>query len=194
MHLPGTRISIDFDNTLVSLPRWFGTKLASIQIGLDTMQRASAPLVIAVGRELHTRLEGDARVVAWIGSAGVVEEVPAVLNQLADEIVSLQSKHGAIEVFAVHHGNEDGGATQRLVPPFEGFAAEPARHSHPPMLNISPVEFFTELTDQYLFAALHAMLYTPLMMENHDRVTHLGGGVRQLDGNPAQQENVGPPY
>ena len=189
--------------------------------------RAPAPLVIAVGRKLHTLLEGDARVVAWIGGAGVVEEVPAVLNQLADEIVSLQSKHGAIEVFAVHHGNEDGVMTQRLVPPFEGLAAGPARHSHPPMLNTSPVAFFTELTDQYLFAALHAMLYTSLMMENHDRVTHLSGAVRHLDeqsedlarqynamrqeeiieeievmllsaisldGNPDQQENVGPPY
>jgi F-type H+-transporting ATPase subunit gamma len=147
----------------------------------EQTHQGGPPLVIAVGRKLHTLLEGDRRVVAWIDGAGVVEEVPAVLNQLADEIVSLQSKHGAIEVIALHHGNADGVVTQRLIPPFEEDAAKHAHHAHPPMLNIPASEFFTELADQYLFAALHAMLYTSLMMENHDRVAHLGGAVRHLD-------------
>jgi F-type H+-transporting ATPase subunit gamma len=48
-------------------------------------------------------------------------------------------------------------------------------------LTLSPTAFLLELTEQYLFAALHEMLYTSLMAENHNRVTHLEGAVRHLD-------------
>jgi F-type H+-transporting ATPase subunit gamma len=38
-----------------------------------------------------------------------------------------------------------------------------------------------ELVDQYLFAALHELLYTSLMAENQQRVMHLESAVRHLD-------------
>jgi F-type H+-transporting ATPase subunit gamma len=38
-----------------------------------------------------------------------------------------------------------------------------------------------ELTDHYLFAALNEILYTSLMVENHQRVTHLEGAITHLD-------------
>lgn len=44
-----------------------------------------------------------------------------------------------------------------------------------------PAEFFLELTEQYLFAALYEMLYTSLMAENHNRVTHLEEAVKHLN-------------
>lgn len=139
------------------------------------------PALIAIGRKLHTLFEVDARVVAWIDGASVVEEITSVLNQLADEIISLQSKYGALEVFCLYHGSEDGVVMQRLLPPFQGLPGRPPHYSHPPILNLSPAALLIELTDQYLFAALHAMLYTSLMMENHHRVTHLEGAVKHLD-------------
>jgi F-type H+-transporting ATPase subunit gamma len=144
-------------------------------------QPVSNPVLIAIGRKLHTLLDRDARVVAWLEGAGLVEEIASVLNQVADEIITLQSRHGALEVFCIYHGGEDGVVMQRLLPPFQGFPGKPPQYSHPPVLNLPPTGILVELTDQYLFAALHAMLYTSLMMENHHRVTHLDGAVKHLD-------------
>jgi F-type H+-transporting ATPase subunit gamma len=139
------------------------------------------PAVIAIGRKLHALLDRDARVVARVDGAAVVEEITAVLNRLADEIISLQQQHAALEVFCIYHGSEDDIVMQRLLPPFEGLAHKPQSFPHPPLLNLSPAALLVALTDQYLFAALHAMLYTSLMMENHHRVMHLEGAVKHLD-------------
>ena len=140
---------------------------------------AGNPAMIAIGRKLHALLDRDTRVVAWINGAALVEEITAVLNQLANDIISLQAQHEALEVFCIYHGSEDGVVMQRLLPPFEGLADRPPPYSHPPLLNLSPTALLAELTDQYLFAALHALLYTSLMMENHHRITHLDGAVKQ---------------
>jgi len=140
-----------------------------------------APALIAIGRKLHTLLDRDARVVAWIEGAGLMEEITVVLNQLADEIIALQGRPGGLEVFCIYHGSEDGVVMQRLLPPFEDRPGGPPRYSHPPVLNLAPTALLTELTDQYLFAALHAMLYTSLLLENQHRVTHLDGAVKHLD-------------
>jgi F-type H+-transporting ATPase subunit gamma len=151
---------------------------------LETTRQAQPPgeaAMIAIGRKLHALLDRDARAVAWIDGAALVEEIKDVLNRLADEIISLQRQHEALEVFCIYHGGEDSVVMQRLLPPFEGLAGKPPPYSHPPLLNLSPAALLAELTDQYLFAALHAMLYTSLMMENHHRVTHLDGAVKHLD-------------
>jgi len=147
---------------------------------------SGSPALIAVGHKLHTLLEGDARVVAWIDGASVVEEVAGVLNQLANEIVSFQTRHGAGEVFCVYHGSEDGVVVKPLLPPFAEFPGTPQHHSVPPLLHLPPAAFLIELTDQYLFAALHAILYTSLMLENRHRVTHLEGAVKHLDDQSAE--------
>jgi F-type H+-transporting ATPase subunit gamma len=139
------------------------------------------PAVIAIGRKLHALLDRDARVAARVNGATVAEEITAVLNRLADEIISLQQQHEAMDVFCIYHGSEDGIVMHRLLPPFEGLAQKPQSFPHPPLLNLSPAALLAALTDQYLFAALHAMLYTSLMMENHHRVTHLEGAVKHLD-------------
>ena len=49
------------------------------------------------------------------------------------------------------------------------------------MLNMPPQTFFAELVDQYLFAALYALLYTSLMAENRRRMQHLEGAIRRLE-------------
>jgi F-type H+-transporting ATPase subunit gamma len=37
------------------------------------------------------------------------------------------------------------------------------------------------LTDQYLYAALHSLLYRSLAAENEQRIRHLEGAVRHLE-------------
>jgi len=57
----------------------------------------------------------------------------------------------------------------------------PRLFTHAPVLNLAPKPFLAELTDHYLFAALHEMLYSSLMTENLLRMTHLEGVVKHLD-------------
>ena len=160
----------DFNQTLVR----------HIETALDT-QPAGKPILIAVGRKLHTLLENDTRVAARIDGASVVEEVTVVLNQMVDELSSLQERTGMLTVYGLYHGGNDGIVMQRLLPPFQQYQHQPPRFSHPPILQLSPAKFLIELTEQYLLAAMHAMLYTSLMAENHNRVTHLEGAVKHLD-------------
>jgi F-type H+-transporting ATPase subunit gamma len=144
------------------------------------------PMLIAVGRKLYTLMEDDARMVSSIDGASVVEEVTALLTQLVNELTKLQHKHGALNVYCVYQDGEAGELIHELLPPFKSLLHNPQRFSYPPLLNQSPQKFFVELTDHYLFAALHEMLYKSLMMENQFRVTHLEGAVRHLDDESAE--------
>ncbi len=158
---------------------------------MDSVLPAHSPhqsMLIAVGRKLYTLIENDARLVASIDGASVVEEVTGLINELVNELTSLQRKHGALSVYCLYQDGEDGGLIHELLPPFKSLLHNQQRFSLPPLLNLTPQEFFVELTDHYLFAALHEMLYKSLMMENQFRVTHLEGAVRHLDDESAELE------
>lgn len=148
--------------------------------------------LMVIGRKLYTLLEGDERIVASIDGASVAEEVPAVLDQLVLEINALQTKLGPIDVSCLYQDDQGNVELESLLPPFREFAGAKATFAHPPLLNVSPAELLMEVADQYLFAALHAMLYNSLMAENHRRVSHLERAVDRLDEQSeqmAQQSN-----
>ncbi len=137
--------------------------------------------LVAIGHKLQTLLEDDARLVASINGASVAEEVTGLLTEVVDKLMELQNIHGGLSVFCLYHNNEDDIVTKRLLPPFEEFSQQTPCYSHAPQLNQSPQKFLTDLTEQYLFALLHEMLYTSLMAENYKRVSHLEGAVKHLD-------------
>jgi F-type H+-transporting ATPase subunit gamma len=160
--------------------------LRQLDVALDTQHPAAEPFLIAIGHKMHGLLEKDTRVAALIDGASVVEEVSVVLNQMVDELSSLQKRHGMLTVYGLYHGSGEGIVMQKLLPSFQQHMHQPPRFAHPPLLNLSPAEFFIELSEQYLFAALHEMLYTSLMAENHKRVAHLEGAVKHLDDESAE--------
>jgi len=145
-------------------------------------EAAGSPLLLAVGRKLYTLLEGDARLAAFITGASVTDEVTTLLIQLVYELTQLQESHGVLTVYCLYHGGTaDGIELQQLLPPLRHLLNRPPRFSHPPVLNRPPREVLVELAEQYLFATLHGMLYTSLLMENRQRITHLEGAVKHLD-------------
>lgn len=146
-------------------------------------EQGVAALIVAVGRKLRPPLEDEPRVAAFIDGPGVVEEADGVLNRIVETIDSLRARHGSIFVTVLHHGaGGDGGVTEtRLLPPFRQFSDVSPRFSYPPILNLDPDRFFTELVEHYLFAALHEVVYASLMAENHQRVQHMEGATRHLD-------------
>ena len=139
------------------------------------------PMLVVIGRKLYTLLEEDNRLVASINGASVAEEVTDLLSQAVKELMTLQAKHGNLSLFCLYQNGQDDIVTKRLLPPFQQFPLEPPPFPHPPQLNLPPRTLLAELTEHYLFAALHEMLYTSLNAENHKRVTHLEGAVKHLD-------------
>lgn len=136
--------------------------------------------LLTVGHKLHPLFEGDGRMAASVDGANVVEEVSAVLHQVVDALAKLQAAQSDLNVYALAHGDDDV-VIHTLLPPFQSQSLQPPLHAQPPLLNLSPQTFLLDLTDHYLFAVLHQILYASLMAENYRRVAHLEGAVRHLD-------------
>jgi len=141
--------------------------------------------VIAVGQKLRSVLADDESVVAFIDGASVVEEVAAVLEQLTDQLSSLNATATGVVVYGIHHDEDDVVVTS-LLPPFAQDAGARPKYTLPPLLNVPPADFLGDLVDHYLLAALNGMLYASLMAENQRRVSHLDGAVRHLEDESAE--------
>lgn len=151
---------------------------------IDAIKSKAYSDVIVVGSRLCNRQDDIAtKVVATLEGANVAEEVPTIINRLIDTISSLyDSAAPSVQLTIVYHDNAAHQINQRqLLPPFTSQNEAMFHYRNPPMLNLEPAVFFTELIDHYLFAVLHEILYISLMSENHSRLQHLEGAVNHLD-------------
>ena len=150
--------------------------------------------IIAIGSRLCNKLDDNPlEVMASIEGANVAEEVPAVLNRLVDTLGSLPVARDGIEhepvnseatlqLTVVYHDNSPGQINRRqILPPFPASQQRAPRYGTSPILNLEPGEFFSDLTEHYLFALLHEIFYISLMAENQRRLQHLEGAVKHLD-------------
>lgn len=148
--------------------------------------------IIAIGSRLCNRL-ADYRheVIATIEGASAAEEVPAILNRLLDAFSSLVSSEGKnrrtnavseLQLTVVYHDSIPGQISRRqILPPFPQQSQRKPAYGNPPLLNLEPGDFFSNLTGHYLFAVLHEIFYISLMAENQRRIQHLEGAVKHLD-------------
>ncbi len=139
------------------------------------------PTLIIVGRKLYNLMQDDVHIYAQISGPNVVEEVPAVLEQTVQILAKLQQQQPLMSLYSVYHGGEQGIITKKLLPPFQQKQQQPQRFQYAPELNLSPEDFLINVAEQYLFTALHEVLYTSLLEENHNRVMHLEGAVKHLE-------------
>ncbi len=156
--------------------------IPEIEPGPGVVAAGQSPALIVIGHKLHTLLADHAGVAAFLDGASVAEEVPALLTRVVETVAELQARRGALSLHAVYHaGNNRGMVRQQLLPPFQHYPRQPERFAQPPVLNLPPADFLVELSDHYLFAALHQIFYTSLMAENERRVQHLDAAVDHLD-------------
>jgi F-type H+-transporting ATPase subunit gamma len=140
------------------------------------------PILVAVGGKLHALLVNDSRIAARLGGAGVAEEVEPVLTHIVDALATLQLQYGVVNLYALYHAvDEDSIVTRKLLPPFQNDQDRPPHFSLAPVLNLTPTDFLIELSDHYLYAAMHEIFYASLMTENYRRAQHLEGAVKHLD-------------
>jgi len=160
---------------------------------INTIAAETYTGIIAIGSRLGNRLAGNSliEIIADIEGANVAEEVPTVLNRLIDTISSLQisncnTHHKAnanptLQLTVVYHDNVSSQITRRQILPLFPQQQQTIRYGNPAVLNLEPDDFFSELTDHYLFAVLHEIFYISLLAENQKRLQHLEGAVKHLD-------------
>lgn len=138
-----------------------------------------APAMLVVGSRLGAKLEARPGVIALLDGANVTEDAPNVLNRLMDALhtASAASSAGAA-LFSLAHDAEGEPVLKHLLP----FDPPSAPHyAHPPRLQLAAPEFFAELLDQYLLAALYGLLYESLSAENRQRLAHMEHALDRLD-------------
>ena len=139
----------------------------------------AAPTVVVVGRRLASKLTTDPGVFASLDGATVTEDVPAVLDRLMDALheASRQLAGDGVALLTLAHDAEGETKFRACCRWLRPSAPLP----HPPRLQLPPAEFFAELLDQYLLAALYGVLYESLAAENHQRLAHMENALNRLD-------------
>jgi F-type H+-transporting ATPase subunit gamma len=138
------------------------------------------PQLISVGHRLTT-LEGNYNHnILFIDGASVAEEIDKVLNQIVNQLASLQQQYQSLDLHVLYHNDEQQIIAQQLLPPFQHLRHQ-QQDMQAPELNIQPAEFLLDLSYHYLFAVLHEILYTSLMAESRQRLAHLEGAIQHMD-------------
>lgn len=155
---------------------------------LDAYTLQSDILLLAVGRELEVKFHNDARITAFIEGHSVAEEIQRTLLHLTGVLNQLQqrlelAKIGRIS--AVYYDDATDAIQLRQLLPLTAPKVKSA-FSHPPVLNLEPDQFLSQLTDQYLYAVLHEVFYASLMVENRKRLEHMNKAIHHLQQNQAQ--------
>lgn len=136
--------------------------------------------VLAVGRKLWTRMEERLPGFTPVAGASVSEELPSVLAQVVAETHKQLSQHQATALRLIYFGTEQGDIeVSRMLPP--SLSRDRVACSIPPLLHLSPRDFFSEFLPHYLYLGLTELFTVSLLAENHYRVQHLEGAVRRLD-------------
>jgi F-type H+-transporting ATPase subunit gamma len=140
--------------------------------------------VVVVGSKLYSKLPRDFRVAAFLEGASVVDEIENVLVRLMNTVSDtsgLAAPLRALRVTAFHHRSQGEGARVAILQPFQEPKKGQKSFAYPPRLYLDPAAFAKGLVEQYLFARLHELLYSSLMVENQVRVQHMDAAVQRLD-------------
>jgi F-type H+-transporting ATPase subunit gamma len=143
-------------------------------------------LLVAVGSRLEAKLHDDAGIAAFVEGPSVGEEVEAALARLVKVLGDLQQQRpGQVwRINALYHDDENAEPRLRQLLPLARPSGRSA-YSHAPLLNLDPAQFLSQLTDQYLYAALHEVFYASLMSENRMRLEHMDSAIRRLEKDEA---------
>ena len=142
---------------------------------------AEQPYLVAVGEKLGAKLDEMRLPAETLVGLTTVEDVPGVLLAVVEKLRELSARHDAMQLTIVHHNFEGGVQEVRRLQPFRSLSPAETRRGYPPLLNVAPRTFFTQLLDHYLFAVLHSVLYSSLAAEHQQRLQHLQGAIEHID-------------
>ncbi|MFA5939889.1 MAG: F0F1 ATP synthase subunit gamma [Sinimarinibacterium sp.] len=151
------------------------------QAAVAHLADAAAEHIILVGDKLADGWPAAAQATTRVRAPSVADEVPAVLTGLLAAINALAAGHAdrSLRLVVLHHG-ADGIQSRQLLPLPEP-PPLPSIPVFPPRLYLQPADCLAALTDHYLYALLHALLYESLLEENRRRLEHMDLARHRLD-------------
>lgn len=140
----------------------------------------STSLKITVGDKLAGRLRADVH----LDGPHAVEEIGQVIHAVMDAVGVLLARAdggGTLHLSALCHDPDSGVVAVRSLAPFVGRTELlELADSFQPHLNIAPAEFFAQLTEQHLLAAITEVFHRSLMAESRFRLNHIEGASRRM--------------
>lgn len=153
---------------------------------MDVAMQQEGTLLVVVGRRLENKLKGNTRIEAFVEGPGVVEEVPATLVRLAGILGELQQQRPEVawRLGVLYHDEVSVEPRLRQLLPLA--ESKKPSYSYPPILNVEPARFMSQLISQYLYAVLHEVFYASMMAENRKRLEHMDSAIRRLEKEEAR--------
>jgi F-type H+-transporting ATPase subunit gamma len=153
---------------------------------LKSQNRPAGTTLIVIGDRLAAKLPGDPRVGLALAGPSAPEEISAVIDEVLKWLGDLErgpEALGTTFLTVIHNEETESGVAPTVLQPFDRFTrAEPRCFPFPPVLNLDPARFLVHLADHYLFSILHYAFYSSLMAEHRQRVRHMEGAVKRLEG------------
>lgn len=143
-------------------------------------------LLLIVGSRLHIKFQDNPQVIARLTGHSVAEEVQTTLLHLIEVLNRVQRQLKTIDgIRVVYYDHAADAVKSRQLLPLAAPRKQPD-FAYPPVLNLEPDQFWTQLTDQYLYAALHEAFYSALMSESQMRLEHMEKAIMRLEKSEAQ--------
>lgn len=143
-------------------------------------------LKITVGDKLAGRLRADVH----LDGPHAVEEIGQVIHAVMDVVGALLDRAdggGTLHLSALCHDPDSGVVAVRSLAPFVGRTESLEQTgSFQPHLNLAPAEFFAQLTEQHLLAAITEVFHRSLMAESRFRLNHIDGASRRMERRAAE--------
>jgi F-type H+-transporting ATPase subunit gamma len=124
-----------------------------------------------------------------VAGASIAEEIERVLERVVQELETLQRDAGRarpLRLVASYMDGETGTVRERRLTPIPDLQDPAPGFPYSPVVNMAPLELFTKIVDQYLYAVLHEVLYGALLAENRRRLLHMERALDHLTENRAQ--------
>ncbi|MCG6951620.1 MAG: F0F1 ATP synthase subunit gamma [Betaproteobacteria bacterium] len=155
----------------------------------DTLTEAAGARgerLLVVGTRLAERL-GEARAAQLLPGASVVEELPAVLEQVAAALEREQraAPLAPLRVTVLYEDPELARPVAHVIAPLPAPETPPGARDFPPRLTLPPEQFFTALAEQALLLSLQSAFSLSLIAENRRRLEHMDSALRRLDDTTA---------
>jgi F-type H+-transporting ATPase subunit gamma len=189
LHEPRSQESYWDVDLIVGTERGFCGDLNETLIAAAEESADKAERMLVVGSRLADRFTDQGVDATFVAGASVAEEIERVLARVVDALDALQRESAdgrPLRLTACYHDDEAGAIRRRRLTPVPDLPAPSPKFPYPPVLNLPPMDVFSKVLDQYLYAMLHEVLYGSLRAENQRRLVHMENALHHIEEDRAR--------
>lgn len=134
--------------------------------------------IIAIGSKLIAKAEDENDFFKQFSGPSTTEEMSGIILTLMRE---LQNTDPSSWVIICNELVENVAKTNLYNPLSQLKMTNEPLYRSPPILNLSPEKFFTDLVDEYLFISLYQVFYNSFLFENLRRAQQMEGALHWID-------------